>query len=503
MNFKSYQTLALASVVIASLGLGACASHPSKTESPSPAAATSSNAASPPPGASVPLLPSAEVKSPAAALRPFEEKTLANGLRLIFIPDNTLPSISFSMLIRSGSAQDPKGQEGLASMVAELIDKGTKTRSATQIADEIGNMGAEFDTNAAYDYSVVSASALTPQADQLFKNVLEVVTMPTFPDAEIERARAQALAHIARLPDNADAYADLAFSSYLYGDHPYGRPTIGTAQSVKDLKKKNIIQAYLRMFRPNNAILAVVGQYTPELRTKIEDGFGAWQKREVADVLIPEPTKVEGLSIRLIDKAGLVQSQIRIGNLGIKRSSPDFLALRVGNTVLGGAFSSRLNDRVRKDLGLTYNIGSGFDARLQTGPFAIETFTKNATAGQTVSESLKVLEQMKTQGATKEEVERTKGYLMGIFPAAIETPEKFAFNLLILRHYGIPDTYLSNYIHDIDALSVGEINRAMAKAIDSKNIRVLVYSQAKDVLQQLEPIAAPGKVEVLNAVQPK
>jgi zinc protease len=434
-------------------------------------------------------------------LRPFEEKTLPNGLKILFIPDSTLPYVSFSMLVRSGSALDPKGQEGLSSMVAELLNKGTSKRSATQIAADLGNLGAEFDASAAYDYSIVTASSLSPNADALLSNVLELVTMPSFPDAEIERTRKQALAQIARLPDNADAFADLAFTSYLYGDHPYGRPSIGTSKSIKDLKKKNIIQAYLKTYRPNNALLAVVGQYTPELRQKVESGFGAWQKRDLPATVWPATPKIEGLSIRVVDYPSLTQSQIRIGEMGIKRSDPDFLALRVGNTILGGAFASRLNDRIRKDLGLTYGISSGFDARMEVGPFAVETFTKNASVGQAVKESLAVIEKFKTEGATSEEVSRTKGYLKGIFPAAIETPEKLAFNLLLLRHYGIPDTYLTNYIRDVDDLSVGQINRAMAKALDTKNVRVLVYSKASDVVPQLEPIVGAGKVEVMPAVQ--
>jgi zinc protease len=434
-------------------------------------------------------------------LQAFEEKTLPNGLRILFVPDTSLPYVSFSILVRSGAAQDPKGQEGLSMMVAELLNKGTAKRSASQIANDLGNMGAEFDASAAYDYSIVSASGLSPQADQLLTNVLEIVTSPSFPDAEIERTRKQMLARVARLPDNAEAFADLSFASYLYADHPYGRPTVGTRKSLKNLRKRNIIQSYLRNYRPNNAILAVVGQYTPELRAKVESGFGAWKKRDLQPTTWPPVPKVEGLGIRVVDYPGLVQSQIRIGNMGIKRSDPDFLALRVGNTILGGAFASRLNDRVRKDLGLTYNIGSGFDARMETGPFAVETFTKNASVGLTVKETLAVIEKFKTDGATSEELARAKGYLKGIFPAAIETPEKLAFNLMLLRHYGIPDTYLTNYLRDIDDLSTGDVNRAMEKALDTKNIRVLVYSKASDVVPQLEQLVGAGKVEVVPAVR--
>jgi zinc protease len=443
---------------------------------------------------------SSEAKS-GYKIRDFEEKTLSNGLRVLFIPDKTLPYVSYSLLVRTGSVSDPVGQEGLASLVADLLNKGTSKRSATQIADELGRMGAEFDASASYDYSVVTASGLSPQAEALLNNLVEIVTMPSFPEAEFKRSVAQAQSQIARLVDSPDAYADLAFASYLYGSHPYGRPTIGTAKSIAALKKRNVIQAYLRTYRPNNAILAVVGQYTPELQAKIEQSFGAWEKRDLPDAKPTEVSKIEGLGIRVIDYPSLVQSQIRIGQLGIDRKDPRFLPLRLGNTILGGAFASRLNDRIRKDLGLTYGINSTFDARMERGPFVVETFTKNASVGQAVTESLKVLEQFKEQGATSEEIERSKGYLKGIFPAAIETPEKLALNLLLLRHYGIPDSYLTNYLRDIDALSRGEVNRAMSEALDTKNIRILVYSKASDVVPQLEPIVGQGKVEVLEAVK--
>ncbi|MEK7356737.1 MAG: pitrilysin family protein, partial [Bdellovibrionota bacterium] len=333
-------------------------------------------------------------------------------------------------------------------------------------------------------------------------NVLEIVQQPAFSDQEIERVRKQTLAGIDRRIDNPDGYADLAFSEYLYGgEHPYGRPASGTAKSVAAIKKRNIVQFYLKAFQPGNAILAVVGKYDSNLKAKIEEGFGAWEKREVADFKFPEITAAEGRQFRLVDKTGLVQSQIRIGTFGIKRNDPDFVALRVANTILGGAFESRLMNRIRKDLGLTYSINSGFDARRERGPFSVETFTKNETAGQTVTETLKVLEDFRNSGVTSAELDRAKGYLTGIFPAAIETPEKLAFNLLVLRLYGISDSYLTSYLGKIDDLSVGDVNRAIQRHLDPKNLKVLVYSNSADVLAQLQAVAQPASVEVLKAVE--
>lgn len=429
-------------------------------------------------------------------LIPFEEKTLPNGLRVLFVPDQNLPYVSYSLLIASGSAQDPPNQSGVSSLVAEMLDKGTAKRSAPQIAAELGQMGADFDASASEDYSLVSASGLATHGEQLLNNFVEIVTQPAFSDAEIERVRKQMLARIARRVDNPDSFASYAFDEFLYGSHPYAKAPLGTTKSVTALKKKNIIQHYLRYYRPNNAILAVVGKYTPELAQKIETAFGTWQKRDVpAPEYGPIPA-IQGLQIRVVDKPGLVQSQIRMGQPGIKRQSEDFLTLRVANTILGGAFASRLNSRIRKDLGLTYSIGSSFDARRDVGPFEISTFTKNTTVGQTISETLKLLGEFKAKGVNSEEVDRAKGYLKGIFPTAIETPEKLALNLMLLRFYGIPDSYLTNYLRDIDRLSVSDVNKAIAKHFDDKNMKVLVYTSASEVQAQLQPL---GPVEVKKA----
>ncbi len=429
-------------------------------------------------------------------LRDYEEKTLPNGLRILFIPDQSLPYVSLQMLVRGGASQDPEAQSGLASFVAELLDKGTAKRSAPQIANDLGQLGAAFDASASEDFTMITASALSMQAEPLLQNFVEIITQPAFSNAEIERMRKQIQAQIARRVDSPGAFAAVAFADFLYGSHPYARPNSGTPKTVSGIKKKHLIQTYIRYFRPNNSILAVVGKYTPEYAKKIEESFGAWQKRDVPAPTYPQIPPIEGVQIRLVDKAGLVQSQIRMGHLGIKRQNEDFIALRMANTILGGAFASRLNSRIRKDLGLTYGVSSQFDARMDSGPFEISTFTKNESTGQLISETLKLLKEYKENGATSKEVETVRGYLKGIFPTAIETPEKLAMNLLLLRLHGIPDTYLTQYLREVDRLSTSDVNRVVKKYIDDKNLKIVVFSSAPAVQKQLEAI---GKVEVKKA----
>jgi zinc protease len=429
-------------------------------------------------------------------LRNFEEKTLPNGLRILFIPDESLPYVSYSLMIKSGSDKDPETEAGLAEMVAGLLDKGTVKRNATQIADAFGTLGADFDASAGEDYSLISIGGLSMHAATLLTDFAEVTLQPAFSDLEIERVRKQMIAHVTKRIDNPEAYSQVAFQEYVYGAHPYGHPVSGTPASLRLIKKKNLIQHYLREYRPNNAILAVVGKYSPEVAEKVQSTFGAWQGRESKNAEFSQIQPPNGVQIRLVEKPGLTQTQIRMGSIGIKRQNPDFLALRLANTILGGAFSSRLSDRVRIKLGLTYSIASQFEARADFGTFEIETFTKNASIGQTITETLKVLHEFKAKGVSADEVERTKGYLKGMFPAAIETPEKLATNLMLLRLYGIPDTYLTNYLRDIDHLNVAAVNQAITKYIDDKNIKILVYSTAEDALPQLTPI---GQVEERKA----
>ena len=488
MNFASKTKFVgpvLASALVLS-GVAACSSKVSKSEEREVASSSTSKSNS---------SFSSNSKS-GFHLPEFEEKTLDNGLRILFINDKSLPYVSFSMLVKSGANQDTEELSGLTSFVAELLDKGTSKHTAPQLAQDLGQMGAEFDASAGNDYTMITASSLSMTADHLLEDYHEIITQPAFSEQEIGRTRQQLSEMVQRRVDHPEVFADQAFESQLYGAHPYARAVSGTVKTLAGIKKKNIIQNYLKNYRPNNAILAVVGKYTPEFAKKVETAFGTWQKRDVPAVVFSPIAASEGVQIKLIDKPGLIQAQVRMGNVGIKRTNPDFLALRVANSILGGDLSSRLMKKIRTELGLTYGITSRFDARLDAGPFEISSFTKNESTGQLITETMKVLKTFREDGVSSAEVDSVKGYLKGVFPAAIETPEKLAVNLLILRFYGIADSYLTNYIHDVDALSTRDVNKVVKKYFDERNFRVLVYSTASAVQPQLEAI---GKVEVKSA----
>lgn len=417
------------------------------------------------------------------ALRPFKEVTLDNGLKVIFIRDNTLPRVSMTLLLRTGSMQEPPEQAGLNAITAYLLEQGTQTRNASVIADEFGDMGSTLDITPGADVTTIYADSLSNSAEDLLKLLADVTMNPSFTDGEIHRMRSQIIAGLQKKIDNPSSYADEKMDAYVFGDHPYGRDVNGTEEGVKSVKKQDIIRHYLTFYRPNNATLAVVGMYNDDFENKVKDAYGKWTKRSIPNVSVPAAPVSDRLQVRLYVKKGLQQTQIRIGQMGIDRMDSDYLPLRLGNEVLGGGFASRLNQKVRDDLGLTYSIYSYFDVRKDKGDFEISTFSKNESAGKAFEESLNVANEFVAHGANDKEVDAGKNQMIGQFPRAIETSDRFAYNLLVLDFYGISFDYLTDFNKNIAAIKTKSLNEAFQRHLDPSKFKAVVYGNESVIPQ--------------------
>jgi zinc protease len=422
----------------------------------------------------------------------YKTEKLANGLELLTIEDRRLPTYSVILLSRTGSRFDPKNQGGITLMTASLLEKGAGGMNATQIADAFGQLGADFDNDVDLDYTTFSVDGLAKDQAELTRLFATVLLKPTFNQVEINRLKTQAVAIIKRGYDEPDDFADRVFNSTLMANHPYGRSSYGSIKEINQITRAQIVSYYEKMFAPETSIIAVVGDYTPETIEQIKKEFGAWKQKAIPKLDLTKPVTAPNMQITLVERKDLQQAQLRFGHIGIDRSNPDFLALRVANNILGGSFSSRLMNRVRTQKGLTYGISSGFSPRLVEGPFAISTFTRFDKVGETVSETLSVVNEMRDKGVTENEVRTSIEFLKGAFPRAFETPEQMAGNLLTLRLYGIPDSYLTNYLQDINKLKKADIDRVVKKYFHPDRFQLIVYA-TPDVKSQLEPIS---KVEV-------
>jgi zinc protease len=393
-----------------------------------------------------------------------------------------------AMLLRSGSIHEPKGKEGVAALVASLLSKGTKKRSALEFAEDLETLGANFSASVSEGYTMVTAKSLSMHQQVLLDSFVEAVRTPAFKKKELNRLRSQALAALRQTVDNPSSTVGVAFAEFLFGPkHPYGQRLIGNKRSLKTISVADVNSFFETYYRPNNAVLAVVGDFkSQEVMSKLRNQLVDWAPSTIPQLEKPMIPPIQGIQLEVIDKEGLEQTQIMLGHQGIRRVNPDFLKLRVANTILGGAFGSRLVDAIRKERGLTYSIWSNFDARQFQGSFSIATFTRHEKVGETLSETIKALEIFKKKGVTKREVKETKALLRGRFPRALETPEALAKNLLVLRFYGIPDSYLTNYLKDLEKITTSEVNGVIKKYFHPRNLKVVLYSDKSKIQGQLK-----------------
>lgn len=428
-------------------------------------------------------------------LSSYRDIELKNGMKVILVEDRTLPFVGAGLLLKSGASQDPMGKSGLSDMTAQLLERGTKKKSATEIADAFGQLGTSFSASVDEDSAYFATSGLSSQQNELLDLFFEVLVEPSFSVREVSRIRSEFLSGIRRSYDHPSYVASRAFSQLLYGPHPYGRSVSGSERDVGSIKQKDVIRHYLKYYRPNNAILVLVGDLNKGIKEDLERRLASWQPRNVEKSRLPALIDLKGLQIHLAHRADLKQSEVRMGHFGVRRNIEDYQILEVAETILSGGFTSRLMSEIRVKRGLTYGISSTFDAREENGPFVISTNTRHEKVGEMIRETRNVLNEFYEKGATKQEVEEAKGYLRGAFPRRIETPSQMAQMLVGLRFYGIDDGYMTNYIRNLNKISVSDVNRVIKKYYRPKDMRVLVYGPKAQVLNQLRPL---GAIEVKN-----
>ncbi|MBX9768623.1 MAG: insulinase family protein [Bdellovibrionales bacterium] len=424
-------------------------------------------------------------------LKPYSEVTLSNGLQVLLVEDRELPSFSIGLILKDGAAAEDPNFKGVASLTARLLSRGAGKKSAIELSEDLGLLGTSFEAMVDYDATFLSASTLSSRQNELIALFAEVLTKPAFDPAEIKKVKQMTVAQLESRVDSAQGFASELFERYLYGTHPYGEPTSGRVASVKEIGRKEILQHYLKFYRPNRAILTLVGRYSPDVIKVLEEALKDWKVRAEDSALSTEIPVVrdEKPGLRLVVKDDLNQAQIRIGHPGVPRNHPDYLKLRVLSTILGGGFSSRLMDQVRDNLGLTYTIGASFDSKRTGGAFQILSFTKNETVGRLLTEVKVILKKMVDEGVQAEELNRARQYMIGRFPQTIETGEKLALNLGVLRVYGISDDYLIDFKENLEALSVKGLNEALRKHFHPDQLKILVLGQKAGLIDQLKLVS--------------
>lgn len=417
-------------------------------------------------------------------LRPMKQVILANGLKVIFIKDETLPLIHFQLRINSGVREE--ATRGLNNLTASLLEMGTKNRSAEQIADDFSDIASEIEIQADSDFTMLSANALNENAEVLVGLMSDMVQNPVFAQDEIDKMKARIISQLKAKKDKPSEIAAQLYSQLIYLNHPYGKDSEGSIESIKKVTRQDIFSHFQANYLPNNSALIVVGQFNESFEEKVKLAFGLWEKKNLLPKKLFNLTENDKLKMRLVSKKDLKQTQIMIGQLGIQRTNPDYLYIRMANEILGGSFASRLNQHVRDDLGLTYSIYSYSDPAADRGTLTISTFTKNESVEKTIDESLKVVNEFYEKGISEKELNAAKAQMIGQFPRAIETISGFAFNIAYLDFHQIPIQYLVDFNQVVQAVTVSDLNRVIKKYFNPSKNQILVYGDQAVIGEQLK-----------------
>ncbi len=400
----------------------------------------------------------------------FVSKTLPNGLQVVVIEHREQPVVSLRLLVRAGAEQDPPDRPGLASMTAALLDQGTKTRTALEIAETIESVGGQIVTGSSWHSSFAAVSVPAPAVDVAFEVLADIVRNPVFKEEEIERQRQQRLSALRVQADDPSYLASAAIARVIFGAHPYGHPPEGTLDSIPRLTREDLLAFHQAVYHPNNAILAIAGDITAaEAFARAERYFGDWPKGEVRAVAVPPPTPTRGRKLLVIDKPDAVQTEIRVGRVGIARHDPHYFAFQVFNAILASGSGSRLWDVLRRERGLTYGVSSRLEARRQPGSMTISTFTRTETTRETLELVLRELERFTRERVTEEELRKAKAFLAGVFQLRVETPEALAEIVLDALNYGFDYAYLNTYrdrLLSVTAEQVHEVARMYSRTDD-------------------------------------
>jgi zinc protease len=439
---------------------------------------------------------------PKFSLPKIEKSKLSNGLEVWAIKQSKIPIAAMNLVFKVGADVDPIEKAGLAVLTADLLDNGTKTRSATEISNQLQAIGASLSTSAGWDSSNVSMLTLTKNLDKALEIFSDIVVNPTFPEDELETLRRRSLVSFLQRKDNPNAIANIAYNALLFGKrHPYGKPVTGDENTVKAIKREDIQKFYSTYYRPNNAVLIVVGDV--DLKTfvpKLEKYFSEWKPSEVPKTPAPINVVFEKPGIYIVDRPGSVQSVISIGHVGVPRNTPDYFPLIVMNSILGGQFSSRINMNLREDKGYTYGARTVWSFRRGAGPFEASADVQTAVTKDAVVEFMKELNGIRgTIPVTAKELEYNKQSIIRRYPQGFETVSQIAGQLANLVVYDLPDTYFNEYIQKVQAVTLEDVNRVAQKYLQPEKMVILIVGDRKIIEPELRKIPYWGdKISYLD-----
>jgi zinc protease len=416
---------------------------------------------------------------------PYRLRTLANGLQVLFVPSHEQPSLSFRLLIRAGAVQEPADRPGVASFVASLLNQGTTSRTAKEIANTIDSAGGFLGVGSGNELTYISGGVVKDQADAALALVADVVEHPAFAEDEIGLQRRQALSALQVGYDDPEYLASAVFDRIVFGLHPYGRPNEGTPDSIARLTRRDLIAFHERWFAPNNALLALVGDLTEdEAFAAAERAFGAWPRRDVPEFRLTDPPPA-ARRVVIVDRPGSAQTEIRVGHIAMPRTHPDYLPFDMAIRILGGEGANRLFGVLRTDRGLTYGASADLHTFKVSGAVVAETDTRSSATGETLKLMVDEFTRLQRQPVRAAELRGAQDFIAGNFPLSIESSSAIAEQVLSRLFYGQSLDEIETYLDRVAKVTPDDVQRVARQWLKPDQLSIVLVGDAAAFVDQL------------------
>jgi predicted Zn-dependent peptidase len=427
------------------------------------------------------------------------EATLKNGLTVLILEDRRAPYVNMQLYIGgAGALFEPVGTAGLANATAVMLTEGTKSRSSSQIAEEIDRLGAGLSAGSSFGSpdTVLSASGLSDNFDDWFGLFVDVLLNPSFPADELEKLKQRQRVHLREQRSSSGFLTNERFNRAVYGDHPAGRVS-ANLESIDKLEREALIQWHRNRYAPGNAILGIAGDVRAKaLITKLEQRLAGWKKPDVKQAWPRNPSPQTTRKVFLVNRPNSVQTTLALGNIAIDRRSADYMAMVVMNHVIGGGASSRLFLNLREEKGYTYGVYSDFSALRYPGPWRAGGSMRTEVTEAALTEFFNEFQRIREQKVATEEIEASKRAIVASFALSLEQPARVLGFAVTSKQYGFPADYWDTYPAKIMAVTADDIQRVARKYLNPETLQLVAVGDASKIKPVLERY---GTVAVFDA----
>jgi zinc protease len=418
----------------------------------------------------------------------FKEFTTRNNIDVVVVEHHEQPIVTISIVLKTGTAYDPADKVSLADFTVGLLNQGTTDKDSNALATWIESVGGRFEAYSGDDFSTIRINILSEYLDTAYEYLQDILFNPVFPEDELEEYRKRVKTALELELSDPNSMATRHFTNVVYGDHPYAKQP--TVESVESITRDDIVAFYKKNFVANNALIMVVGDVKwKNVNKAVEQYFGKWQEGDPDVVTYTAPPEMDASTIYLYHRPGAVQTNLRVGHLGLMPTNPDWAAINVANKLFGGGGDARLFMNLREDKGWTYGIYSNFSKRKDVGEFAVRGAVRTEVTDSALVELNKEFERITEEPVGQDELDQAKSYLLGNFPLGIETPDEIAGKVVNVKLLGLGKKYLEEYRKEIAKVTVEDVQRVMAKYLQPNNMAYVLVGDATEIHDKVGELA--------------